>query len=102
MPTAILFALLAALVTILWGLALMRWVIKLPSGTDRMKEIAAAIQAGAKAYLTRQYKTVGVIALALFILLGLFWNWLTASAFFVWAVFLAGAGFFFLIFFFLP
>ena len=93
MPTAILFALLAALVTILWGLALMRWVIKLPSGTDRMREIAAAIQAGAKAYLTRQYKTVGVIALVLFILLGLFWNWLTASAFLVGAVLSAAAGF---------
>ncbi len=71
----------------------MRWVVKLPSGTDRMREIAAAIQAGAKAYLTRQYKTVGLIALVLFFVLGFLWNWVTAVAFLLGAVLSAAAGF---------
>lgn len=71
----------------------MRWVVKLPSGTDRMREIASAIQAGAKAYLARQYKTVAIIAIVLFILLGLFWNWMTAIAFLVGAVLSSAAGF---------
>lgn len=93
MFTPVSFALLASLLTILWGLLLMRWVIKLPSGTDKMREIAAAIQAGARAYLNRQYKTVAIIALVLFLLLGLFWNWTTALAFLVGAVFSAAAGF---------
>jgi len=93
MFTPISFALLASLITILWGLGLMRWVTKLPSGTDRMREIAAAIQAGAKAYLSRQYKTVSIIALVLFLLLGFFWTWTTALAFLVGAVFSAAAGF---------
>ena len=93
MFTPISFALLASLITILWGLGLMRWVTKLPSGTDRMREIAAAIQAGAKAYLSRQYKTVAIIALVLFLLLGFFWTWTTALAFLVGAVFSAAAGF---------
>ncbi|MDP3986194.1 MAG: sodium-translocating pyrophosphatase, partial [Candidatus Veblenbacteria bacterium] len=89
----ILFAILASVVTIVWGLLLMRWVVKLPTGTDRMREIAAAIQAGARAYLTRQYKTVAVIALVLFVVLGLLWGWVTALAFLVGAVFSAAAGF---------
>jgi K(+)-stimulated pyrophosphate-energized sodium pump len=93
MFTPITFAIFASLVTIVWGVILMRWIIKMPSGTERMREIAAAIQAGAKAYLTRQYKTVGVIALVLFAVLGLFWNWLTAAAFLAGAILSATAGF---------
>lgn len=93
MPTPIIFSLIASALTILWGLGLMRWVVKLPSGTDRMREIASAIQAGAKAYLARQYKTVAIIAIVLFILLGLFWNWMTAIAFLVGAVLSSAAGF---------
>lgn len=93
MFTALHFTVLASLVTIGYGLFLARWVMKQPTGSARMQEIAAAIQAGAKAYLTRQYKTVGVIALVLFVLLGIFWNWLTALAFLVGALLSAVAGF---------
>lgn len=93
MSLPIIFALISSMVTILWGLMLMRWVIKLPSGSDRMREIAAAIQAGAKAYLTRQYKTVGIISLVLFFILGFLWNWVTAGAFLIGAVLSSAAGF---------
>ncbi len=87
------FAVVASVITIAYGLWLMRRVLKLPTGSDKMQSIAAAIQAGAKAYLQRQYRTVAWIALVLFILLGLFWNWSTALAFLVGAVFSALAGF---------
>ncbi len=93
MFTPTVFAIVAALVTLGYGLFLVRWVFALPAGSERMQEIAAAIQAGAKAYLNRQYKTVGYIAAGLFIILGLFLNWLVAVAFLVGAFLSALAGF---------
>jgi len=58
-----------------------------------MLEIAAAIQEGAKAYLNRQYKTVALVAVVLFVLLGLFINWLTALAFIIGAFLSALTGY---------
>ncbi|MFZ5391490.1 MAG: sodium-translocating pyrophosphatase [Patescibacteria group bacterium] len=87
------FAVLASVITIAYGLWLMSRVLKLPTGSAKMQAIAAAIQAGAKAYLQRQYRTVAWIAAVLFILLGIFWNWSTALAFLVGAVLSALAGF---------
>ncbi len=87
------FTISASLVTIGYGLYLARWVMQQPTGSPRMQEIAAAIQAGAKAYLNRQYRTIGVIALVLFVLLGLLLNWLTALAFLVGAILSTVAGF---------
>ncbi|HXC62410.1 MAG TPA: sodium/proton-translocating pyrophosphatase, partial [Nitrospiria bacterium] len=65
----ILFACGTALAGIGTGLYLMFWVMRLSPGSDRMQQIALAIQEGAKAYLNRQYRTVGVVAVVLFILL---------------------------------
>ena len=93
MITPVSFAVIAALVTIAYGLVLIRWVLRLPVGNERMQAIAHAIQAGARAYLTRQYKTVAVIALVVAVLLGSFFNWLMAAAFIVGAVLSALAGF---------
>ena len=87
------FAIISAVAVIVYGLFLARAILKLPTGSDRMKDIAAAIQAGAKAYLIRQYKTVVWIAAVVFVLLWLFWNWSTAVAFLVGALFSALAGF---------
>ncbi|MDD5032805.1 MAG: sodium-translocating pyrophosphatase [Candidatus Pacebacteria bacterium] len=68
-------------------------VLKLPSGNERMGEIALAIQEGAKAYLNRQYKTVAFVAIALFLAIGLAVNWLTAFAFLIGAFFSALTGY---------
>src|ERR1700686_3308348 len=65
----ILFACGTALAGIGTGFYLMFWVMRLSPGSDRMQQIALAIQEGAKAYLNRQYRTVGVVAVVLFILL---------------------------------
>ncbi|MBT7227883.1 sodium-translocating pyrophosphatase [Candidatus Parcubacteria bacterium] len=87
-----LFAILAAVVSIVSGLVMIRQILKKPRGDEKMKEIADAIQAGAKAYLTRQYKTIAYMAVALFIVLGFLTDWYTAMAFIVGAVLSAAAG----------
>ncbi len=87
------FAIIASLITIAYAIVLTRWVLKLASGSQAMQDIASAIQVGAKAYLTRQYKTIAVIAMVLFVLLGFLWNWSTALAFLVGALGSAAAGF---------
>ncbi len=88
----LLFAVLPGLLSVLFGIVLIIWINKQPSGDDRMKAIAKAIQEGAKAYLLRQYKTVAVVAVVMFLLLGFFINWLTAVGFLVGAFFSGLAG----------
>jgi K(+)-stimulated pyrophosphate-energized sodium pump len=71
----VLFAIVAAVAGIGYGLYLTMWVIKLDPGNKEMQSIAQAIQEGASAYLNRQYKTVGVVAAALFVVLWLAGMW---------------------------
>ena len=68
-------------------------VLKAPEGNEKMKEIAGAIQEGAKAYLNRQYKTVAVVAAVLFLALGYFLDWTTAIAFLIGAFLSALTGY---------
>jgi len=63
------FALIAAVAGIAYGLYLAMWVFKLNAGNAKMQEIAKAIQEGAGAYMNRQYKTVGIVAAVLFVVL---------------------------------
>jgi K(+)-stimulated pyrophosphate-energized sodium pump len=63
------FALIAACAGIAYGLYLAMWVFRLDAGNAKMQEIAKAIQEGAGAYMNRQYKTVGVVAAVLFVIL---------------------------------
>ena len=79
-----------AAVAIVYGALSVRWVMAQSSGNDRMREIAAAIQEGARAYLNRQYTTIGAVGAVLFIVVGLALNWPTAIGFAIGAV-LSGA-----------
>src|SRR6266542_2891346 len=92
---AVLFALLCAAAAIGYGLYLTYWLLAQPPGSERMQEIARAVQEGAAAYLQRQYTTIAVVAIAPFLLLGLYnkLGWGTAVGFLVGAVFSAAAGF---------
>jgi K(+)-stimulated pyrophosphate-energized sodium pump len=85
-------ALLPAVIAILYGGVLIYWVNKLGAGDERMQSIARAIQDGAKAYLGRQYKTIAIVAVIAFLIIGLAIDWITALGFVVGAVFSGIAG----------
>lgn len=93
MNTSVIFAIVSSIVAIAYGLFLVRLILKKPAGNERMKEIAQAIQEGAKAYLNRQYKTIAVIAGVLFLILWPTLGLATAIGFLVGAVFSALAGY---------
>ncbi len=83
----------AALLAVAYGMVSVTWILGQSAGNERMQEIAAAIQEGAKAYLDRQYLTIGVVGVILFVALGLALDWLTAGGFAIGAVFSALAGY---------
>jgi K(+)-stimulated pyrophosphate-energized sodium pump len=95
----LIFALIAAVVGVAYGIYLIFWVMRQETGNDRMREIAAAIQEGAQAYLNRQYRTVAMVAAVLFALMWIagFWSdhfgLLTAVGFLIGATASASAGF---------
>jgi K(+)-stimulated pyrophosphate-energized sodium pump len=93
METSLIFVLVSALLAVIYGLVLIKLVLRLPEGNDKMKEIAKAIQEGAKAYLNRQYRTIAIVAAVLFVLLGLFLSWSTALGFLLGAFLSALAGY---------
>lgn len=95
MPIGLIFALCCAVIAIVYGAISSRWIIKQPDGNDRMREIAAAIQQGASAYLKRQYFTIAVAGVVIFLVIGFVpaLGWLTAFAFAVGAIFSGVAGF---------
>src|SRR5207237_620356 len=80
-------AIAAGVLAVLYGVFSMRLILRLPAGTARMQEIAAAIQTGAKAYLNRQYSTILVVGVALLVVMGFSpLGWPTAGGFAVGAL----------------
>src|SRR6476469_9479922 len=86
MSNPLIFALVCAIAAIVYGAVSIRWILAKPAGNPRMQEIAAAIQAGAKAYLNRQYTTIGIVGVILFIVIGVFLSWRTAGGFALGAI----------------
>ena len=92
---AVLFALICSGVGIALGVYFTWWLLQQPAGSERMQEIARAIQEGAAAYLKRQYRAIAIVSIVPFLLLGLYneLGWGTAIGFLVGAVLSAAAGF---------
>ncbi len=93
MTTGLIFALICAAAAIAYGWISAQWINGQPSGNDRMREIAAAVQEGAQAYLKRQYTTIAWVGIVLAILIGVFLGVSTAVGFVIGAVLSGAAGF---------
>ncbi|MDH3748568.1 MAG: sodium-translocating pyrophosphatase [Gammaproteobacteria bacterium] len=84
----------AGALAILFGVISTQWILKQPAGSDRMQEISKAIQEGAKAYMDRQYMTIGTVGIVVALVLGFSpLGWSTAIGFVIGAVFSGLAGY---------
>src|SRR5574341_1138223 len=91
MSVALTFTLACAVLAIVFGGIWTSNILKLPAGNERMQAIAGAVQEGASAYLNRQYTTIGIVGVILFVLIGVgLKSWSTAFGFLIGAV-LSGA-----------
>ena len=90
---AIYFALACAVAAVVYGLISAQWILGLPQGNERMKQIAAAIQEGAGAYMKRQYTIIAVVGVVMFIALFASLGWKTAIGFAIGAIFSGLTGF---------
>ena len=89
----LLFSLICAVLALVYGAWAIRWILAKPAGNERMQEIAAAIQLGARAYLNRQYMTISIVGVVLLIAIGFALNWLAAIGFAIGAILSGLAGY---------
>jgi len=91
--TALWLIVLCGLLAVAYAVWAVRSVLAADAGSARMQEIAAAVREGAQAYLKRQYTTIGVVGIVIFLIIGYFLGWLVAGGFLIGAVLSGAAGF---------
>ncbi len=93
MSGGLIFALVCAVAALVYGGLSIQWILAKPTGNERMREIAAAVQEGASAYLKRQYSTIAIVGVVLFLAIGFALSWKTAVGFAIGALLSGAAGF---------
>ncbi|MBI3068687.1 MAG: sodium/proton-translocating pyrophosphatase, partial [Betaproteobacteria bacterium] len=93
MSAGLVLALICSLLAIGYGAVSISWVLGRPSGNERMRRIAQAVQEGASAYLWRQYRTIAIVGVILFFVIGVgLGSWTTAVGFLIGALLSGAAG----------
>src|SRR5256885_11684921 len=92
-PNPAWFGVAGGMAAVAFAVVLIFLILSQPTGNDRMREIAAAIQEGAAACLNRQYTVIAIIGVIIAIVIGFFVNWTTAALYIVGAVLSALAGY---------
>ncbi|MEK7566212.1 MAG: sodium/proton-translocating pyrophosphatase, partial [Patescibacteria group bacterium] len=87
------FTVVPALIAILYSVYIIFWLRKQPDGDEKMKEISGAIKTGAMAFLNREYRTVGIVALVISVVLFIAFGWLSVLGFLIGASASAFAGY---------
>ncbi len=89
----VIIALVCAAAAVVYGVLTTRWLLAKSPGNDEMQSLSLAVQEGARAYLTRQYQIIGIVAVVLAILLAIAVDVRTAIGFLIGGSFSAAAGF---------
>lgn len=92
MSDGLIFALVCAFIGIAYGILSIFSIVSKPAGNEEMQRISAAIQEGAIAYLNRQYTTISIVGVLLFLVVGFSLDWATAIGFAIGAIFSGIAG----------
>ncbi|GGO95701.1 sodium-translocating pyrophosphatase [Stakelama pacifica] len=86
-------AIICGLIAVLYGVFTSMQILRNPAGDEKMRDIAAAIQEGAQAYLGRQYRTIAMVGLAVAVILVLTLGWLSTIGFLIGAILSGVAGY---------
>ena len=93
MSIVYIFIILCGLAGLAYGATTAKWVLACSTGTDRMRQISAAVQEGAAAYLNRQYTTIGIVGVVVAVILFVLFDWTVAVGYLIGALLSGVAGY---------